>query len=224
MEEHRQRPAKAELEEDEFLEWVLNAAQFVRDRAQLFIGGAVAVVAVIAIATFVQGQREDARGRAAALLFEVTVADQSGQVDQALRLAQQLVDEYGGTPSAAQGTVMLANRYFALGRYGEAQRLYQRYLDDGGDLHPPLLYAALTGLAACQEAQGDLAGAAQAYTRYADDHPDEAPSALALIGAARCYALLGDASRQRSCLERITREYPTTPTAQRAREQLAMLM
>lgn len=223
MEERSQRPSKADLEEDEFLEWVLRAAQFVRDRAHLFIGGIVAAVAVVAIAAFVQHQREEARGRAAALLFQATVADQTGQIDNAIRLTQQLVEEYAGTPSAAQATILLANRYFAQGRYGEAQRLYQSYLDGGGDL-PPMVYAARTGLAACQEAQGDLEGAARAYTSYADDHPNTAPSALALMSAARCYSLLGDGSRQRASLERIAREYPQTPVAQRAREQLSARM
>ena len=46
MQERKQRVTKAELEEDEFLEWVLRAIEYLKQRSQLFIGGAVAIVAV----------------------------------------------------------------------------------------------------------------------------------------------------------------------------------
>lgn len=223
MQERNQRATKADLEEDEFLEWVLRAIQYFKERAQLFIGGAVAIVAVFAIISFLQTQKEEARERASALLFEATIADRSGQTDQVIRLSQQLVNEYSGTPAAAQGVILLANRYFALGRYPDAERLYQQYLDTYGDLDA-LVYAARTGLAACREASGDLEGAARDYVRYAEEHAASPPAALALMHAARCYQQLRDNGRYRQTLERVTREHALTPVAQRAREQLAMLM
>lgn len=222
MEERNRRPSKHDLEEDEFLEWVLKAADYVKSRAQLFIGGIVALVALVVIVNFVQGQKDEARERASALLFEATVAERSGQVDQAIRLAQQLVDDFGGTPAAGQGTVFLGNRFYTLGRYADAERLFRRYLDEYGDL-APLVFAARTGLAACREAQGDLAGAAQAYAAVADGSPGDPSSALALMDAARCWRMQGDAAQQRGALERVTREYASTPVAQRARQQLNLL-
>ena len=42
MQERKQRVTKTELEEDEFLEWVLRAIEYLKQRSQLFIGGAVA--------------------------------------------------------------------------------------------------------------------------------------------------------------------------------------
>ena len=223
MQERKQRVTKAELEEDEFLERVLRAIEYLKRRSQLFIGSAVAIVAVIAITSFMKTQRAEARERAATLLFEATVADRSGQVDQVLRISQQLVDDFAGTPAGSQGMIMLGNRYFSLGRYADAQRLFRQYLDTHGDLDA-LVFAARTGLAACREAQGDLEGAARDYVQYADDNPDSPPSALALMQAARCYGQLGDAARRREALERVTRQHPLTPVAQRAREQLTMMM
>ena len=222
MEERSRRPSKAELEEDRFLEWVLQAGEYVKSRAQLFIGGAVAVVAVIVIANFVQGQRVEARSQASELIFEADLAEQSGQIDRVVGISRQLIEEYAGTPAAAHGMITLANRYFTLGRYVDARELYQRYLDEHGD-QPPLVFAARTGLAACLEAQGDLAAAARAFVDYADDHPDHPPSAMALMDGARCYRLLDDASRQRQVLERVIREYGQTPVARRARQELALL-
>jgi tetratricopeptide (TPR) repeat protein len=223
MNERTKRPSKAELEEDEFLEWVLRSIEYLKARAQLFIGGAVAIVAVIAIASFMQTQRAEARERAAALLFEATVADRAGQTEQVLTIGQQLVDTFAGTPAAAQGMVLLGNRFYALGRYADAERLYRQYLDAHGD-GEALTYAAVTGLAACREAKGDLAGAASDYLAYADGHPSSPPSALALMQAARCYGQLGDAAKRREILERVTQQHSQTPVAQRAREQLGLMM
>lgn len=223
MQERKQRATKAELEEDEFLEWILRAIEYLKQRAQIFVGGAVAVVAIIAIASFMQTQRLEARERAAALLFEATLADRSGQVDQVIRVGQQLVDDFSGTPAAAQGMILLGNRYFSLGRYADAKRMYQQYLDTEGELDA-LLFAAHTGLAACREAQGDLEGAALDYVRFADDNSDSPTSALALMQAARCFGQLGDAQQQREMLERVTRQHAQTPVAQRAREHLNMMM
>ena len=219
MEERSRRASKADLEEDRFLEWILQAGEYVRNRAQLFIGAAVALVAVIVIASVVRGQRVEARSRAAAMIFEANLAEQSGQLDQALGIARQLIEEYPGTPAASHAVVLLANRYFTLGRYVDARRMYQRYLDEHGDL-PPLVFAARTGLAACLEAQGELGAAALAYIGFADEHPGHPPSAMALMDGARCFQLLGDPAQEKGVLERVVGEYPETPMAQRARERL----
>ncbi|MEE2658041.1 MAG: tetratricopeptide repeat protein [Candidatus Latescibacterota bacterium] len=223
MEERSNRPTRAELEEDQFLEWVLTALAYIRARGHIFIGGAVAVVATIAIISFVQQQRSSARTEAAALLFEATLADQVGQIDGVLRVCERLVDDFGNTPAAAQATVMLGNRYFALGRYAEAERSYQRYLDDYGD-EPVLRFAAESGIAAGYEAQGNFEQAAAAYVDYATRHPEIEASALMLMDAARCHRQLGDRDRERSLLERVMEEFPQSSATTRARQELGALM
>lgn len=40
--EHR-KLSKSELREDEFVEWIMQAVEYVKERARLFVGGAVAV-------------------------------------------------------------------------------------------------------------------------------------------------------------------------------------
>ncbi len=84
MQERNKRATKAELEEDEFLEWVLRSIEYLKTHAQLIVGGVVGIVAIIAIVSFMQTQRGEANERAAALLFEATVADRSGQTDQVI--------------------------------------------------------------------------------------------------------------------------------------------
>ena len=209
-------------QEDPFLEWVLNALQFVKDRSQLLIGGVIAIIAALVITEFVQGQRLTARDEAAHLLFQVMLADGNGQMAQVLGTGQRLIDEYAGTPSAAHGMILLANRNYGVGRYDEAKRLYERYIAEYGDVEM-LVFSARTGIAACAEAQGDLQGAAAGYIAYADEHPNDRASAIALMDAARCYRLLGDPQQQRSLLDRVTHEFPSSPVSQRARQELQML-
>ena len=46
---------------------------------------------------------------------------------------------------------------------------------------------------------------------------------ITTMDAARCYRLLGDALQQRQILERIQRDFPSSPVSQRARQELEML-
>ena len=89
MDERRRRPTKEELEEDEFLEWVLRAINYVKQRAQLFIGGAVAVVALILIAGFVQGQSEDPKRRVELHLVRALAHAKLGEHEEAAAILVQ---------------------------------------------------------------------------------------------------------------------------------------
>ena len=61
------RPTKSELEEDQFVEWILKAADYLRQRAQLFIVGAAAIALVISVFVYVNSSQADAKKAAAAL-------------------------------------------------------------------------------------------------------------------------------------------------------------
>ncbi|MFC1526591.1 tol-pal system YbgF family protein [Candidatus Latescibacterota bacterium] len=222
MQGKKNRPTREELEEDRFLEWLMDAVEYVKARAQLFIGAAAALIVAILAITYVQSARLEARQEAAELLGQAAIADETGRFDEVVSLCEQLTDKYGGTPAAAQATIRLANRYFAQGRYGDAERLYQSYLEDYGDVDV-LVFAAWTGIAATRESQGDMAAAAAKYREYADAHGDSDEAAIALMDAARCYGAAGDRAQQREALERVTRDYASSPVLGRAREELSML-
>ena len=129
MSSERRKLSKSELREDEFVEWIMEAVEYVKERARLFVGGAVAVIAVIvAINYFIESKEAD-RLKAAALLGDVLMVEQGGEQTEAIRLAEELVSAYAGTPAAAQGTIILANLHYAQGRYVEARTYYQSYLD-----------------------------------------------------------------------------------------------
>ena len=218
----RNRPKKADLEEDRFVEWILHAVDFVKERAQLFISGAAALVVLVLAVTYINSARQSAQVEAASLLGEALIKDETGQLAESMRLLVRLHESYSGTPAAAQGTVMLGNRYFAQGRYAEAERLYRAYLDEYETVDV-LAFSAREGIAACFEAKGDFQRAAEEYLSYASEHVHSMESAIALMDAARCHRLAGDLEAQKQVLQRVTEHHPNSPAAARAREELNML-
>lgn len=214
-------PSKQELKDDQFVDWILEAVDFVRARSQHFIAGALGVVLVIAGVAYYNKAQADARIEAAALFGEAMIADDNNQTDEGIKLAEQVLKDYAGTPSTAQAMLFLANRYYAQGRYGESQKLYERYLSDYGDVDV-LIFAARTGLASCVEAQGDYRQAAAKFQEAAIAGGNT-QGVLALLEAARCYGLAGDTASQKGLLNQITRDFSESPAAVRAREELSML-
>lgn len=216
------RLTKSELEEDRFLEWLMETVEYVQQKWQLFAGIGVGIALAILGINYALETQEDKKQEATAMLGEVFILEGSGQADQAVQMAEQLVRNYAGTPAAGQGTLMLANRYFAQGRYDEAETLYQRYLSDYGQTDI-LVFGATSGLAACMEAKGQMQAAAAKYLEYATTYPQAGEAALALIEAARCYGQAGDSQQQKALLEQILRDYGDSAVVTRARQQLELL-
>ena len=221
MSSERRKLSKSELREDEFVEWIMQAVEYVKERASLFVGGAIAVIVVImAINYFIESKEAD-RLKAAALLGDVLMVEQGGEPAEAIRLAEELVASYAGTPAAAQGTVLLANLHYAQGRYAEARTYYQRYLDNYEPVDV-LAYAAQSGLGACLEAEGQFLAAAQHYEAYAAQQAGTIREAMARMEAARIYGLAGDSDKQQALLEEVSRTFAQYPIAAQARAELAM--
>ncbi len=222
MSGEKQKLTKEELREDEFIEWLMDAADYIRNHAQTFAGGAIAVLAVILAINFFIESQETAKVDATARLGDMLMAEQSGQIDEAIRIAEDLLTTYAGTPAAGQGTVLLGNLHFSQGRYADALRYFDSYLADYVPVDV-LTNAAESGLAACLEAQGQLDEAARRYEEIARQFSGTAPAALAQMNAARCYGMLGKHGKQRELLEAVRDQYARFPVAARARTQLEML-
>ena len=222
MSKTNKKLSKEELKEDRFVEWTMSAAEFIRKKIQLVAAAGIFVIILILSINFIISSQKEARVEASALLGDAIVADGNRQDDEVIRLCELLIAEYGGTPAAAQGTLLLANRYFALGRFADAQRLYQSYLDDYEPLDV-LVFAAWSGVAACLEAEGEFQRAAELYREYAEAHAATMQASLALFESARCYGSIGDVANQKEILVRITKDFSESPVARRAKDLAGML-
>lgn len=214
--------SKEEIREDEFVEWIMEAVEYIKERLQIFTGGLVGlIIAIMAINYFVES-REAAKVEAATLLGEVLLAEQSGQLTEAMRLAEQLVTSYPGAPAAGHGVVLLANLHYAQGRFSEARSDYRNYLDNY-EAVDVLAYAAQSGLGSCLEAEGQLMAAGQHYEAYAAREVGTIREAMAQMEAARVYGLAGDGKKQRKLLEAVSRKFSRFPIAAQARSTMGML-
>lgn len=218
--EHR-KLSKSELREDEFVEWIMQAVEYVKERARLFVGGAVAVIAVIMAIHYSIESKGANRLKAAALLGDVLMVEQGGEPTEAIRLAEELASSYAGTPAAAQGIVLLAHLHYAQGRYAEARTYYQRYLDNYEPLDV-LAYAAQSGLGACLEAEEQFLAAAEHYEALAAQQAGTIHEAMAQMEAARIYGLAGERDKQQALLQEVSRAFPQYPIAAQARAALAL--
>jgi len=214
--------SKDQLREDEFVEWIMDAVEYVKERSQLFAYGVVAVVGAILLINYLVESKDISRVEASNLLGEFMMAEQSGQLAEATRVGEQLVSSYTGTPAAAQGTVFLANIHYAEGRFAEAKNLYQQYINNYEPLDI-LAHAAQSGLGACLEAEGQLLEAAKHYESYAAQESGSIRGAMALMEAARVFGAVGNRDKQKSLLEDISTNFEQYPIALQARSILAML-
>ena len=222
MPEERKKLSKSELREDEFVEWIMEAADYVRERSRAFIAGVVGLIAIVVLIQFVLKAEEENHIEAAKKLGQIWMAEEESRSEDAIRLGEELIADYSGTAAAGRGVIFLANNYFAQERYSVARNLYQTYLDEYGALDI-LVFAAWNGLAACFEAQGNLQKAAEKYQEYASSHKTSLQVSLALFEAARCYGLAGNTSNQQRLLKKITTEFSNSPVAAKAREEMKTL-
>ena len=222
MAEESQKLTKSDLKEDQFLDWILQALEYVKERRQLFIGALVGVALVVALVNLLIGQQEKAKLEADQLLGEILIAEEESRSQEVVDLGQRLIDEYAGTRAAGQGVLIVANRYYAQQRYQDARRLYQSYLDSYEPLDV-LTFGAWNGLAACLAAEEKWDQAAATYEQYAQAHPGTQQSAYALWQAAQCYKTVGDIDQQRNLLDQIIREFAESPLGLKAREEQNML-
>jgi TolA-binding protein len=213
--------SKEELREDEFVEWMMGAVDYVRERYQLFAFGLVVVVAALLGVDYILDSQEAARSKAATLLGQALM-DEGGSSAEAMLVIQDLVDTSGGTPAAGQALLMLANRHYQDGDYGTARELYRRYLDDYGNV-PVLVYAAESGIAAALVAEGQHEQAAKEYRRLAAEGAGTLQGAMALWESAKCYQRLGQTDQRRQALEELVNDHPRLPLATKARAALATL-
>lgn len=118
-----------------------------------------------------------------------------------------LVNEFGSTQSGEVGKVMLANSYYNLGDYGNAERYYNDYSGDD----PILKAAAIAGVAAVKGAMGNFVEAAKEYEDAANVSELVALNDEYLFSAAKNYSLAKDVENYKRVSEMLKQEYSQSP-------------
>ena len=214
MSSERRKLSKSELREDEFVEWIMQAIEYVKERTQLFVGGAVAVIAVIVAINYFIESEETNRLQAAALLGDVLMVEQGGDFGRGdPAWPKSWRPPMPGRRPAAQGDRALGQSPLRAGP-----------LCRGADLLPELLgqLRACGCFGLCgPERSGCLSrsrrpalGCGPALRkRMRPNRPGTIREAMARMEAARIYGLAGDSDKQQALLEEVSRTFAQYPIA-----------
>jgi len=181
-------------------------------------------------------QTGDDDGALAQVKALLTNVPQSGQVSQALDLAEAVFDRdakenfhafYSGflqndpqSPAAAAVDFRLASRLYAAKDYADAAKEFENfsvnYTDD------PRLPKAQIFLGECYFNMGNYADAASAYERFAQNFPQDNDVPLALFKAGSSYYNLKEYDKAAAAYEKLLSSFPSTPYAKSALYNLAL--
>jgi hypothetical protein len=214
-----QRIDPKSLKHDAFFDFTSRATSFVSANMSSVLGVTVAVIAAIVLATFWARSRSEKASeadlRASALVSTFT----AGQYEASLELSSQIQSTYGGTRAAVVANYVKGKAELELHRDVEAEASLRAYLAQS-DKAPFYEDAARRALAASLEGQARYAEAGAAYEEAARGLP-ETLADEAMLDAARCYRLAGDADRARSLLTTLVEK--DAGASRRARIELAAL-
>ncbi len=208
-----------------------------RKKQAAVVGGAAAavIIAVGAVAA-VQSSRADAAGAATGELLSLVAAPVVAKPDAGstqktfptddakqraiLAEADKVLGKYGSSRPAQLALLVKGDALYGLKEWDKAGAEYERYLKDASK-DDSLRFGALDGLGLVAEAKGDLGGAAQAYTRMAQQAPQFADRAD--LERARVLAAAGKVDEARQILSKFGENHKDSTLAGQAAQQLAQL-
>jgi TolA-binding protein len=216
----KKKLSKREMKEDKLVTtWFKVNDWLAQHTRELIIGvGAVVVLAggFLFFNWMVARDEQNAAEKFAQARAEYNKQNYTG----AIPVLEKLVSEYDGTPSAGLAMIYLANAYLQTKDYVNAEKYYQRYLDDGaGD--PILAVSAAFGVAATYEERNESAKAAKLYEDAANEYADSYRAPELLIRAARCYKQAGQAEGAHRALQTLIDKYPKSNLVEEAKLLMA---
>ena len=204
---------KKEIKEDPLVTAYVRVQKFLRSHArELNIGITVLLIVVIVGVLMVRSKKRSEIAAAG----QLSMAEQyyhAGEYEQAIPELSRVADTYSGTHAAGKAVFFVANAYFHLEDYTNAEIFYRRYADEYTDL--PLFGASsLAGVAACLESSDSYAEAAEWYEKAAVKYPDGFDAPFLLKHAGRCFRLAGDRINTVRVYQTILDEYPDSSVRQ----------
>lgn len=212
----QKRLTKRELKQDKFVIAWFKATDYLSHHVTEILIGLGALAAVIAVVVWYNYDTQQKEQQASVLLAHGKSAYESQLYSAAIDSLVKLVNNYEGTPSAATGTIYLANAFMQKKEYEFAEKYYKAYLEDY-DSDPILSAAAAAGVAATHDERGNYAEAAKLYEKTANSYKDSYRAPELLMHAARCYQLANQAESARRALAQLLEKYPKSKFAEDAK-------
>lgn len=174
-EQHEQTLKKQALQQQEVGEVLIFFRRYLKP-------GIAAIVALCALALFIQSMRSKKQTAVAAAGSALMNAATPGDLEH-------IVATWPNTPIGPIALMKLARETYNGGSFAEAESLFNRFLKTYADHE--LARQAELNLIACKESAGHLGEAHLLYGEFAKSHAGTFLAPMALMGQARCLEALG---------------------------------
>lgn len=186
--------------DDAFVASVKRSYSWARENSRALTIGIVVIVVLVAGAIWFRSQQQRTERMAAAEFGRVQQSVVSGNTQLAIRDLETYLGTYGGTETAQQARLILADLLIGEDRADEAVEALGSLPDD---LDEPLGLPAARMQAAAYEAMGDADEAVATYLQVADAARFDYQRREALADAARVRLQNGDADQAADLYERV---------------------
>ncbi|MBN2410320.1 tetratricopeptide repeat protein [candidate division KSB1 bacterium] len=203
----RKRITKKTLKEDKLVTFYFKAQTWINENSKTIFISAAAIVIIIAAAFLYNNSKIKSESAASVELARAVSAFQENDIQKALPLLNDIVENYGNTRSGKLALYYLANSFFKNGDYENALKNFKKFSSSfsGDEL---IKSSAMAGIAACYEQQGDYIQAANQYEKTADKFTKTFKAPTYLVKAARCYNLAQNSEKAKALLDKIIEQYP----------------
>lgn len=216
----KKKISKREIKEDKLVTTYFEAQSWFETNKKRLSTAATVLVVVIAAAWIYLNDRATSNVSATTDLGKVMRFYDEGQYQVAIsgspqdnvRGLEQIVNDYGSSPSGEIARLYLANSYFFLAQYDKALELY-RETDIG---EKSLMASVYAGIAACEAEKGNTAEAARMYEKAAATDTRNLHTPEYLYRAAGSYIQTGEKEKASDLLERLKKEFPQSTYAREA--------
>ena len=222
MLKRQKRLTKRQIKEDKFVTFYFKAQDYLKQNSRAIMYG-IGVAVLIILAGFIYSKKQAEKEASAVVeLTKAKLAYFENDYAKAIPILKDLVENYGGSRGSNEGLFYLANAYYELKNYVNAERRYKQFLGKGND--DILLSSAMSGIAACLEQQKNYAVAAKMYREAAEKYNETFVAPQNLYAAARCYALAGESEEARRLLNQIIENHSNSSLKSDAEVLLAELL
>jgi TolA-binding protein len=150
-----------------------------------------------------------------------TFPTETARSEAALKAFEKIAAEFGSSTVGVTARYHTGVTLMSLGRYAEAQAAFEKTTADAGSsVYGPM---GRMGRAQAQLMAGKFDDAIKGFTDLSGERDGALPVDGVLMQLARTYQKAGRTQEARATFKRVTDEFPDSPFAQDARQQLALL-
>lgn len=207
---------------DKFFKSMLSFVGYLRHNVKLYLTLSAIVVAIttaVVIVNYIHDSKEENARRE---FYKISKQIQTLNTDDpasAIKVIEDGLGKLGNTETSMEATYMLGELYYSKKDWDSAAKNYEKVSNKGEGLIKEL---AMLGLAYSKENKNDIKGALDTFKKLKDIR-SSTYSAIAALGAGRCYQRLGDKANAIASYEAVIIAYPDTDYARQASTAKASL-